>query len=370
MRRTAVLSAAVLWAFGLVLIQPAGVRSNPDPLCRNGAGRLSRICPWICRLQLRGGARLRRSSRMANMADVSIESDEIDWDGPSSMAIETEEGSGAFSQEEQRGGEDETSESDDDETQGDDALSSADAELRKRLTSQKYLTGKPGHQESILGTERRQGSRCKESEFPSEVEEDGGSARNIFYRVLRRIQAPLVPERPSPTDAYERRSRTRGRGGQKDGILESRMKAPVPPHDAVERVNSAETIFHGGLLSDNVKSSVRRAAKQGKLLVVWVPDDRSAVRATGGLQRDGADAGEGSGWQDPTLRVAMSTEVVGLCVLPDTRESDWLFQAFGAPPALPALYGVAPPGRLVGLRSGPALQPSAPRVPDRAAAPV
>ena len=31
MRRTAVLSAAVLWAFGLVLIQPAGVRSNPDP---------------------------------------------------------------------------------------------------------------------------------------------------------------------------------------------------------------------------------------------------------------------------------------------------------------------------------------------------
>ena len=148
------------------------------------------------------------------------------------------------------------------------------------------------------------------------------------------------------------------------------MKAPVPPHDAVERVNSAETIFHGGLLSDNVKSSVRRAAKQGKLLVVWVPDDRSAVRATGGLQRDGADAGEGSGWQDPTLRVAMSTEVVGLCVLPDTRESDWLFQAFGAPPALPALYGVAPPGRLVGLRSGPALQPSAPRVPDRAAAPV
>ena len=180
MRRTAVLSAAVLWAFGLVLIQPAGVRSNPDPLCRNGAGRLSRICPWICRLQLRGGARLRRSSRMANMADVSIESDEIDWDGPSSMAIESEEGSGAFSQEEQRGGEDETSESDDDETQGDDALSSADAELRKRLTSQKYLTGKPGHQESILGTERRQGSCYKESEFPSEVEEDGGSARNIF----------------------------------------------------------------------------------------------------------------------------------------------------------------------------------------------
>ena len=79
------------------------------------------------------------------------------------------------------------------------------------------------------------------------------------------------------------------------------------------------------------------------------------MRATGGLQRDGADAGEGSGWQDPTLRVAMSTEVVGLCVLPDTRESDWLFQAFGAPPALPALYGVAPPGRLVGFaqRSGP-----------------
>jgi hypothetical protein len=87
----------------------------------------------------------------------------------------------------------------------------------------------------------------------------------------------------------------------------------------------------GGLFLTEVVLATKRAKKQDKLLLVYVP----------------AEDAEHVVWADPVVQIAATCEVVALVVFADTRERLWLAKTHGDLSALPGLYLIASNGTLV-----------------------
>ncbi|KAJ1491127.1 hypothetical protein T484DRAFT_1883318, partial [Baffinella frigidus] len=187
----------------------------------------------------------------------------------------------------------------------------------------------------------------KEAEHSQDDDDWSSSASGANQRRRKEpSQSPMAEERPDSTAAPPRGSHA-PRGSVPAG--EAAARSSVPGGDAAGGEAEEGASFHGGLLGESVKAGVRRAGKEGKLLVVWVPNDSSAARASGGLL---CDTQGPAGWRDPRMGVVLSAEVVALCVPPDTAQSQWLYEAHGQPDTLPALFAISPKGELLGMRSG------------------
>ena len=87
----------------------------------------------------------------------------------------------------------------------------------------------------------------------------------------------------------------------------------------------------GGLFLTEAVLATKRAKKQDKLLLVYVP----------------AEEAEHVVWADPVVQIAATCEVVALVVFADTRERLWLAKTHGDLSALPGLYLIASNGTLV-----------------------
>jgi hypothetical protein len=197
-------------------------------------------------------------------------------------------------------------------------------------------SGEGAASSSLSVVESLKDANLKEAEHSQDDNWSSSEPEANQRRRKEREQPPMAEERPGSTADPPRGSHS-PRGSVATG--EAAVQSRVSGGDAAEGGSGEGASFHGGLLGESVKAGVRRAGKEGKLLVVWVPNDSSASRASGGLLSSSQDP---LGWRDPRMDVVLRTEVVALCVPPDTAQSQWLYAAHGQPDTLPALFAISP----------------------------
>lgn len=149
------------------------------------------------------------------------------------------------------------------------------------------------------------------------------------------VQLPSAIETPGhgrrQSQAVVDSFRAEGLRLPQDFLVEKPKKAAV--QKTADMKTSKTNVDLTSLFGLDVKLAVKRAKREDKVLLVFVPDDS-----------DEASTATSSLWSDEVVRAAATCECVPLCVLPGTTEASWLFQAHGQPASLPALYTISSKG--------------------------